>query len=53
VNIGILETGRPSPALESRFGRYDVMLARLLGERYRTRTYSIPAGPISGTAGGS
>ena len=43
MNIGILETGRPSPALQSRFGRYDVMLARLLGERYRTRTYSIPA----------
>ena len=44
MKIGILETGRPSAALEGRFGRYDAMLMRLLGEHYRTRTYAVTAG---------
>jgi GMP synthase-like glutamine amidotransferase len=44
MNIGILETGRPSAALEARFGRYDAMLARLVGERYRTRSYAVTSG---------
>jgi GMP synthase-like glutamine amidotransferase len=43
LNIGILETGRPSAALEARFGRYDAMLSNLLGDRYRTRTYPVTA----------
>lgn len=41
MKIGILETGRPSADLEGRFGRYDAMLMRLLGEHYRTRTYAV------------
>lgn len=44
MKIGILETGRPSAALEGRFGRYDAMLMRLLGERHQTRTYAVTAG---------
>jgi GMP synthase-like glutamine amidotransferase len=48
MKIGILETGRPSPALEERFGRYDAMLMRLLGEHYQTRTYSVSAGDYPG-----
>jgi GMP synthase-like glutamine amidotransferase len=44
MRIGILETGRPSAALEERFGRYDSMLTRLLGEPYQTRTYAVTAG---------
>ena len=44
MKIGILETGRPSAALEGRFGRYDAMLMRLLGEHYQTHTYAVMAG---------
>jgi GMP synthase-like glutamine amidotransferase len=44
MKIGILETGRPSAALEGRFGRYDGMLIRLLGEHYQTQTYAAMAG---------
>ncbi len=44
MNIGILETGRPPPELEPRFGRYDEMLTRLLGPAYRTRTYDVTNG---------
>ncbi len=44
MKIGILETGRPSAALEGRFGRYDAMLMRLLGEHHQTRTYAVTAG---------
>lgn len=44
MNIGILETGRPSAELEARFGRYDAMLAHLLGDGYATRTYGVTQG---------
>ena len=44
MKIGILETGRPSVALEARFGRYDAMLAHLLGDRYSTATYRVTEG---------
>jgi GMP synthase-like glutamine amidotransferase len=44
MKIGILETGRPSAALEARFGRYDEMLAHLLGNRYATETYRVTEG---------
>lgn len=44
MKIGILETGRPSAPLEERFGRYDSMLAHLLGDRYATRTFRVTEG---------
>ena len=44
MKIGILETGRPSAALEERFGRYDAMMMRLLGEHEQFRTYAVTAG---------
>lgn len=44
MKIGILETGRPSAALEGRFGRYDAMLIRLLGEPHEARTYGVTTG---------
>ena len=44
MRIGILETGRPPPALEPRFGRYDGMFRRLLGERWDYTTYDVVAG---------
>ena len=44
MKIGILETGRPSADLEERFGRYDSMLMRLVGEPYQARTYAVTAG---------
>jgi GMP synthase-like glutamine amidotransferase len=44
MNIGILETGRPSAALEARFGRYDEMLKDLLGHAFRTTTYAVIEG---------
>jgi GMP synthase-like glutamine amidotransferase len=46
MNIGILETGRPPAELEARFGRYDAMLSRLLGNEFATRTYSALAGEL-------
>lgn len=44
MKIGILETGRPSPSLEARFGRYDTMFVHLLGEQFATKTYRIMEG---------
>ena len=44
MKIGILETGRPSAELEVRYGRYDAMLMRLLGNGYRGKTYAVAAG---------
>lgn len=44
MRIGILETGRPLPELQPRFGRYDTMLQRLLGEGFETTTYDVTAG---------
>jgi GMP synthase-like glutamine amidotransferase len=44
MRIGILEAGRPPAELEPRFGRYDAMITRLLGEGYRATTYEIGSG---------
>ena len=44
MKIGILETGRPSAELEARFGRYDSMLRRLLGEDFTATTHAVTAG---------
>ena len=44
--IGILETGVPPTDLAARFGRYDAMVARMLGEGFATRTYDIRAGEL-------
>jgi GMP synthase-like glutamine amidotransferase len=46
MKIGILETGRPPAELEPRFGRYDAMIGRLLGEGYRSTTYEVAAGRL-------
>ena len=42
--IGILETGRPPGELEARFGRYDAMFGRLLGEGFTLETYEVLSG---------
>jgi GMP synthase-like glutamine amidotransferase len=46
MKIGILETGRPPADLEPAFGRYDAMIARLLGEGYGATTYEVAAGQL-------
>jgi GMP synthase-like glutamine amidotransferase len=46
MKIGILETGRPSAELEARYGRYDAMLMRLLGNGYHATTFQVPAGEL-------
>lgn len=43
MTIAILETGTPPPDLQPRFGRYDAMIAQLLGEM-PVRTYDVQAG---------
>jgi GMP synthase-like glutamine amidotransferase len=48
MKIGILETGRPPPELEARYGRYDLMIASLLGEGYSGFTYEVLAGQFPG-----
>ena len=44
MKVGILETGAPRPHLVPRFGRYDAMVARLLGPGYDIATYDVTAG---------
>ncbi len=44
ASIGILETGVPPASLVPRFGRYDAMMRRMLGEGHRFRTYDVQAG---------
>jgi GMP synthase-like glutamine amidotransferase len=46
MNVGILETGRPPPDLESVFGRYEGMFARLLGKDFTTTNYEVIAGEL-------
>ena len=48
TSIGILETGLPPTDLAARFGRYDAMVRRMLGDRYRYRTYAARAGELPG-----
>ena len=47
-SIGILETGVPPIALADRFGRYDAMVRRMLGEGLAFRTYAVAAGELPG-----
>ena len=42
--IGILETGVPPTDLAERFGRYDAMVRRMLGDAYAFRTYRVRDG---------
>lgn len=42
--IGILQTGVPPADLEARHGRYDGMVARMLGDNFSIRTYDVQAG---------
>jgi GMP synthase-like glutamine amidotransferase len=44
MTIGILETGVPPADLQPRFGRYDAMIARLLGPSAATQSYDVQAG---------
>ena len=46
TSIGILETGLPPTDLAARFGRYDAMVRRMLGDRYRYRTYAARSGEL-------
>ncbi len=46
TSIGILETGVPPTDLASRYGRYDAMVRRMLGEAYEYRTYAVHAGEL-------
>jgi GMP synthase-like glutamine amidotransferase len=44
MNLAILETGTPPPALEQRFGRYPAMFEALLG--LEASTYDVAAGAL-------
>jgi GMP synthase-like glutamine amidotransferase len=44
MTIAILEAGVPPGDLQQRFGRYDAMIARLLGPDVPTRSYDVQAG---------
>lgn len=44
ATIAILETGAPPPDLQPRFGRYNAMIARLLGDDVPVRSYDVQAG---------
>ena len=44
TTIGILETGRTPPTLIDRFGRYDAMMRRMLGDAHATTTYDVMSG---------
>ena len=46
TSIGILETGLPPTDLARRFGRYDAMVRRMLGDGYAYRTYAVQAGDL-------
>ncbi len=41
MRIGILETGEPPAPLRERFGRYDAMFRKLLGDGYEFTTYEV------------
>lgn len=45
-SIGILETGVPPATLAARFGRYDAMMRRMIGEGHSFRTYDVQAGAL-------
>lgn len=44
MHVGILVTGDPPPALAERFGRYDAMIAALLGPDFTTTAYRVAEG---------
>lgn len=44
TTIGILETGVPPPDLAERYGRYDAMMRRMLGDGFGYRSYDVQAG---------
>ena len=44
TTIGILETGVPPTDLVARFGRYDAMVRRMLGDDHPCRTYRVHDG---------
>ena len=46
MDIGILETGVPPPALEARFGRYPAMFEALLGGDHDFTTYKVMDGEL-------
>lgn len=46
LRIGILETGVPPADLAERFGRYDAMMARLLGEGIATSAFDVQGGEL-------
>lgn len=46
MRIGILETGRPPAGLAERFGRYDSMMADLIGGGFDTVTYRAAEGEL-------
>ena len=46
ARIAILETGVPPAELVGRFGRYDAMFARLLGDGFATESFDVQAGAL-------
>ena len=46
TTIGILETGFPPAHLAERYGRYDAMVRRMLGEGHAYRSYDVQAGEL-------
>ena len=46
TTIGILETGVPPTDLADRYGRYDAMVRRMLGDGYVYRSYAVPSGNL-------
>ena len=46
TTIGILETGVPPPDLVARYGRYDAMMRRMLGDGFGYRSYDVQAGEL-------
>ena len=44
MKIAILETGVPPPGFATTHGRYDAMIATMLGDRHAYRTYDVVAG---------
>jgi GMP synthase-like glutamine amidotransferase len=51
MEIGLLRTGAPPPALAARFGDYEAMFARLLGAGFRLRAYDVQAGLLPARPG--
>ena len=46
TTIGILETGVPPTDLAARYGRYDAMMRRMLGDGFGYRSYDVQAGEL-------